>query len=187
MRDYEVITLAVADPKTGIESRYDRYLFRYTVEAKISTTVPADIWKRSLDERLISLEEDKDLDGYVWGVSWHCLYPGGRVIANSGPAQYWAEALGIEFHEVCIETNKLMLVFADLEVSQLDPGQAPLAVGREDHRLPPTPLAQHQPRRSVRSLPVPAPGGRDSDRWSVSRRSSAVWPSDLGPTPASPP
>jgi hypothetical protein len=71
-----------------------------------------------------------DLDGYVWGVKWHCLYPGAKIVPESEAAGRWAEAVGIEFHEVRIETNAhdLALVFSDVQVSALPPGYAPFVV-----------------------------------------------------------
>ncbi len=113
MRDYEVIVYATADPRTGISPTYQRYLFRYCVEARCQTTVNTDVWGASLDDRLIDYGTGVDLDGYVWGVKWHCLYPGAKIVPESEAAGRWAEAVGIEFHEVRIETNAhdLTLVF----------------------------------------------------------------------------
>jgi hypothetical protein len=81
------------------------YLFKYCVEARCETAVPADVWARSVDERLIEHEASKDLDGYVWGVKWQALYPGAKVVTDSPRAAQWAQALGIDFHEVRIETS----------------------------------------------------------------------------------
>lgn len=127
MRDYEVIVYMTVDPKTGIAPAHHRYLFRYCVEADCRTTVAPAIWRDSLDERLTHCETGADLDGYVWGVKWHCLYPGGRIVSDSARAAAWAEAIGIDFHEVSLSTNahELTLVFSDLQVSELDPGYSP--------------------------------------------------------------
>ncbi|MEU4570827.1 hypothetical protein [Micromonospora sp. NPDC023956] len=127
MRDYEVIVYATADPRTGIPPAYLRYLFRYCVEATCRTTVAPPTWRESLDDRLVDHETGVDLDGYVWGVKWHCLYPGAQVVDGSPGAQRWAGAVGIEFHEVRIETNAhaLTLIFSDLQVSELPPGYSP--------------------------------------------------------------
>ncbi|MEU2296874.1 YxiG-like protein [Streptomyces antibioticus] len=124
MRDYEVVVYATADPRTGVAPAYLRYLFRYCVEARCETSVPPDIWRVSLDDRLIEQEtaaDLADLDGYVWGVKWHCLYPGATVLPASEAGRRWSEALGIDFHEVRMETNAhtLTLVFSDLQVSEL--------------------------------------------------------------------
>jgi hypothetical protein len=130
MRDYEVIVYATADPRTGVQPAYMRYLFRYCVEARCQTTVPSDIWHDSLDDRLIDYGADVDLAGYVWGVKWQCLYPGATVVADSQSADAWAAAIGIEFHEVRIQTNThdLTLVFSGLDVSELPPGYTPFSV-----------------------------------------------------------
>jgi hypothetical protein len=143
MRDYEIITYATADPITRIPPRYDRFLFRHCVEAHVVTTVPPDVWIRSLDDQLVaSTEARMDSPGYVWGVKWQCVYPGGSVVANSETARRWRDTVGIPFHEVRIETNAhdIRLVFSDLQVSILDHGHTPFVVGEENHYVPPTPL-----------------------------------------------
>lgn len=127
MRDYEVIVYATADPRTGIEPAHLRYLFKYCVEARCETTVRPDVWRISLDERLIDHETGVDLDGYVWGVKWHGLYPGATILPESETTRRWKQGVGIDFHEVRLETNahSLTLVFSDLQVSQVPTGYAP--------------------------------------------------------------
>ncbi|MEW2134067.1 hypothetical protein [Streptomyces sp. NPDC005435] len=127
MRDYEIIVYATADPRTGIKPAYLRYLFRYCVEARCETSVPADIWRVSLDDRLIDHETGADLDGYVWGVKCHALYPGAKLLPESEETRRWSKALGIDFHEVRIETNAhiMTLLFSDLQVSEVPIGYAP--------------------------------------------------------------
>ena len=146
MRDYEILTFAVADPRTGIPPAYDRYLFKICVEVEIGTAVSVETWRRSLDDRLIDHETADQLDGYVWGVKWQCLYPGGRVVPDSERARRWSEALGIPFHEVRIETNchDINLVFSDLDVTKVEPGYAPFVVASEDQTAPPTPPADDE-------------------------------------------
>jgi hypothetical protein len=131
MRDYEIVVHCTADPRTGIAPTYQRYLFRMCVVANVETTVPPHVWARSLDERLIDYETGVNLDGYVWGVKWHVLYPGARVVPRSRTAQRWAKSLGLDFHEVEIETNahKITLVFSDLEVSEVDENYRPVTLG----------------------------------------------------------
>ncbi|MFB7244319.1 hypothetical protein ACFCYX_17870 [Streptomyces populi] len=68
MRDYEVVLQVTADPRTGIAPSHLRYLFRYCVEARCETSVSAETWRVSSDDRLIDRETGVDLDGYVWGV-----------------------------------------------------------------------------------------------------------------------
>lgn len=127
MRDYEVIIHAAADPRTGISPEYLRYLFRYCVEAEVRTAVPPDVWRRSLDDRLIDYAAGVDLEGYVWGVKWQSLYPGAGLVPDSPRAAKWTEEIGIDFHEVQFRTNghDLALVFADLQVTKLPQGYAP--------------------------------------------------------------
>lgn len=130
MRDYEVIVHATADPRTGIEPSHLRYLFRYCVEAHCKTSVPAETWRVSLNDRLIDYKTGVDLDGYVWGVKWHCLYPGARLLPESDSTRRWSKALGIDFHEVRFETNahNLTLLFSSLQVSEVPLGYAPFVV-----------------------------------------------------------
>ncbi|MFD5034686.1 hypothetical protein ACFWM0_30370 [Streptomyces sp. NPDC058405] len=127
MRDYEVIVYATADPRTGVEPAYERYLFRYCVDARCETSVPAETWRVSLDDRLIDHATGVDLEGYVWGVKWHSLCPGAKVLPESELTRRWARAVGVEFHEVRIETNAhhLTLLFSDLQVSGVPMGYAP--------------------------------------------------------------
>ncbi len=141
MRDYEVFTFAVSDPATGIPPSYDRYLFRLAVEVNTVTTVRPEVWARSLDDRLIDYEQGKDLDGYVWGVKWHLLYPGAKVVQDSPRAALWFGRLGIPFREVQVNTNAhdIAIVFSDLVVSRgLPTGFAPFVVGDDatTHHLP---------------------------------------------------
>lgn len=131
MRDYEMIVHCTADPSTGIAPVYVRYLFRMCVHATVETTLTPEIWARSLDERLIDYETGVDLDGYVWGVKWHVLYPGARIVPKSRRAAQWSKSLGIDFHEIEIETNahKFCIVFSDLAVAEVDPSYQPLHLG----------------------------------------------------------
>ena len=137
MRDYELITYSVAAPETGIAPSFDRYLFRYCVEATITSTLTPRIWADSLDERLIDHETGKDLDGYVWGVRWQALYPGARLSEESEIADKWARAVGIPFHEAVIEGNghRIVLVFSDLVVIRgLQAGYSPFKVQESERR-----------------------------------------------------
>jgi hypothetical protein len=140
MRDYDVFIYATADPRTGI--RPERLLYRFThcVTATVTTALSPEIWKRSLDERLVDYDRGRDLDGYVWGVRWQALYPGMRLVPDSADAQRWSRELGLPFHEVAIETNghNLALIFSDLTVESVEPGWAPFVVpdGGPDAKVP---------------------------------------------------
>lgn len=120
MRDYELIIHATADPATGIEPTELRYLFRHCVQANCTTTVPPNIWRDSLDDRLTNYDTGVDLDGYVWGVNWQLLYPGATHITDSPTARQWTKTIGIDFHEVRVQTNAhdLTLIFSDLQVQE---------------------------------------------------------------------
>lgn len=129
MRDYEVIVHMTADPRTDVEPAYLRYLFRYCVEARCESSVPPETWRDSLDDRLIDHESAADLGGYVWGVKWHALYPGAKLLPESAATRRWAQAVGIDFHEVRFETNAhhFTLLFSDLRVSEVPTGYAPFS------------------------------------------------------------
>lgn len=146
MRDYEIVTFSVAAPSTGIPAAYERFLFRFCVEADVRSAVSIDVWRASLDERLIDYATGQDLDGYVWGVKWQDLYPGGKVVPGSERAHRWSDALGIPFHEARIEANghDITLVFSDLEVTTLDTGYSPFIVRSEDHDPSPPPLPRDE-------------------------------------------
>ena len=130
MRDYELFIYATADPRTGIRPEHLRYRFRHCVRATVTTALSAEIWKRSLDERLTDYEKGRELDGYVWGVKWQALYPGMKLVHGSADATRWSHELGIPFHEAAIETNgnNFSLVFSDLAVSTVDAGCTPYVV-----------------------------------------------------------
>lgn len=53
------------------------------------------------------------------------------MISDSPRAAEWSAALGIEFHEVEIETNaqKICIVFSELAVVKVDPSYQPLHLG----------------------------------------------------------
>ncbi|MFC0843916.1 hypothetical protein ACFH04_09345 [Streptomyces noboritoensis] len=127
MRDYEVVVYMTAAPSTGIKPSYLRYLFRYCVQAQCETALPATTWESSLDDRLIDHATGADLDGFVWGVKWHPMYPGAKLLPPSDAARRWSAALGIDFHDVLIETNahRLTLLFSDLQVTEVPVGYTP--------------------------------------------------------------
>jgi len=114
-------------PRTGIKPSHLRCHFRYCVETRCETSELAETWRVSSDDRLIESEAGVDLDGYVWGVKWHCLYPGAKLLPESEATRRWSNALGVDFHEVRIETNahNLTLLFSDLQVSEVPVGYAP--------------------------------------------------------------
>jgi hypothetical protein len=65
MRDYDVFIYATADPRTGITPKHLRYRFKHCVRAVVTTALSPEVWKQSLDERLVDYEQGRDLDGYV--------------------------------------------------------------------------------------------------------------------------
>lgn len=140
MRDYDVFVYATADPRTGIAPEHLRYRFKHCVQATATTALSGEIWRRSLDERLIDYEQGRELDGYGWGVKWQVLYPGMKLVHGSVDAGRWSHELGIAFHEAAIETNghNISLVFSDLAVDTVDVGYAPFVTpsSRPDFKIP---------------------------------------------------
>ncbi|MFE5828901.1 hypothetical protein ACFQ67_08655 [Streptomyces sp. NPDC056488] len=128
MRDHEVIINVWEGPQSP--STCLRYLFRYCVEARCETFLSTETWRDSLDARLLDGETAIDLDGYVRGANQHELY-GAELRLRSEAALNWSKAVGIDFHEVRIETNAhdLTLLFSDLEVSEVPVGYAPFVAG----------------------------------------------------------
>lgn len=61
-------------------------------------------------------------------VKWHAMYPGAKLLPPSDAARRWSHALGIDFHDVLIETNahRLTLLFSDLQVTEVPAGYAPV-------------------------------------------------------------
>nr|WP_234337906.1 hypothetical protein [Streptomyces sp. NRRL WC-3725] len=99
----------VLEQMLGIAPGHLRYLFRYCVEARCETSVPAETWRISLDDR------------------WHAPYPGAKLLPESEATRRWSKALGIDIHEVRMETNahNVTLLFSDLQVSEVPVGYAP--------------------------------------------------------------
>jgi hypothetical protein len=63
----------------------------------VTSALSPEIWKRSLDERLVDNEPGRDVDGYVWGVRWQALYPGMKLVLDSGDAERWSHDLGTPY------------------------------------------------------------------------------------------
>jgi hypothetical protein len=62
-RDYLLYVHCTADPRTGIQPETLRFRFIHCVRATVTTEVRDDVWKHSLDDRLIKYETGVDLDG----------------------------------------------------------------------------------------------------------------------------
>lgn len=135
MRDYDVFIHVTADPRTGIKPEYLRYRFTHCVRATVKTAISPEVWARSLDERLLDYDAaiESGVDGYVWGVNYHDLYPGISLVEESTEAVEWADRLGIPFHEALLETNghHIELVFSDLVVTKIGAGFAPFVIPLE--------------------------------------------------------
>ncbi|MGM1060086.1 YxiG-like protein [Saccharothrix sp. Mg75] len=134
MRDYDVFVQVSADPRTGIPPAHLRYRFKHCVRATTTTTLPPQLWSRSLDDRLLDIEQDGGPEGYVWGVRWQVLYPGAKLLPGTAETGAWSDRLGLPFHEAVIEANAhtLSLVFSDLVVDRVEPGHSPFTVVEDD-------------------------------------------------------
>ena len=127
-RDYELVVETY--PGRGCI----RYLFKYSVAADIGTSLSPEVWAASLDPRLLDSEASTvagNLEGHAWYVRAQAV-TGIRVVEPSPRAEQWSRQLGLDFHEVTIETNRqvINLVFSELEVSRLD-----LARCRDHHEV----------------------------------------------------
>lgn len=71
-------------------------------------------------------------------MKWHDLYPGFSLTAPSATADRWAQELGIDFHQVRIQTNAhdITLVFSDLQISEVPVGYVPFQVTDEAKDTP---------------------------------------------------
>lgn len=80
-RDYEA--LVDLYPAQAEERRL--LTFQKCVVANVESGLRPDTWQVSLDDRNLNWEQwnDSDLTGYVWGVKYECLEPGGRVVTGS--------------------------------------------------------------------------------------------------------
>src|SRR5687767_6933815 len=64
MRDYEVLS-SLLPISTGIQPQHLRYRFKNCVRVTATTALSAQIWRVSLNERLVDYAQGRDLDGYV--------------------------------------------------------------------------------------------------------------------------
>ncbi|MEV0954031.1 hypothetical protein [Promicromonospora sp. NPDC050249] len=92
-----------------------------------------DTWAVSLGDEFTDYsqwERAGEPDGYVWGVRWHLLYPGIRLLPESTEARRWSSELGAPFHTARVETNAhvIELVFSDLRIDRITPGHAVLVI-----------------------------------------------------------
>ena len=138
MRDYETVVYELVDPnpKYGLVPRHLRFLFRYCTEATVTSRVRPDVWARSLSDDLLKVRHvSRGSTGYVWGVEAQEVYRGATVIQGSKRAAYWADQLGIAFHEVLVEANAqaIGLVFSEATVAEVTPGYVPFIVASTGH------------------------------------------------------
>ncbi|MEU9859699.1 hypothetical protein AB0D99_02420 [Streptomyces sp. NPDC047971] len=128
LRDYEVVVRVVTDSDAR-ESPLRRYLFRHCVGARCLSSVPAEVWKRALDDGTIGQEADAEPEGSAWDEAWH-RSPGAEVAPPSDAARRWSQALGIDFHDVFLRTDvyRLNLLFSELLVTEVPHPTTPEAI-----------------------------------------------------------
>ena len=115
-RDYQLIVAAYEGGRYNLRS----YVFKYAVEVSVSNVLPETVYKKSLDDDLLQVN-DEGSDGYVWSVNWTNLYPGWTLAEASELTQRWTDKVGMTFHEVVIQTNvqRITIVFSGLLVAEL--------------------------------------------------------------------
>lgn len=118
MRDYALL-VEMSEGPAG-PGTYE-YLFKYCVDAHTRTALSDELYVRSMDERLIDHAAAGASPDFVWGVNWSRLYPGWTLKAPSQKALDWGRRLGLEFHEVVVETEAFVieLVFLEIAVSKV--------------------------------------------------------------------
>ncbi len=132
MRDYDVYVYVDPSAEPVSEKPQLRYRFRNCVEANVRSTLAPDVWAVSTEDELLRPPDQQEgpPSGYLWGVRWHELYPGGCVVSDSPSAARWTGLTGMQFMAVTIETNahEIDLVFTDLHIEEVDWGTVPFEV-----------------------------------------------------------
>ncbi len=105
MRDYLVYVHLTVDRTSGMQPATLLYRFVHCLQAEVVTQVRDELLRSSLDDWLIDDEIGVDLDGFLWGVKWHCRYPGVELVDDSARASSWSARIGIDFHEATITTE----------------------------------------------------------------------------------
>ncbi|WP_455737815.1 YxiG-like protein [Amycolatopsis japonica] len=77
MRDYDMLVMATADPRTGIRPEFLRYRFKHCVRAAVTP----ETWSRSLDDWLVDFEQG-GISRVTSGVSDGSLLPQGEAAAR---------------------------------------------------------------------------------------------------------
>lgn len=109
-----------------------KYRFINCVVADSATSLSPEVWKASLDDQLIGDLEavPHPAKGWVWATRLGDMYPGAERVPESPAADFWSEALGIQFHEAVFIAPpvRVRLIFSDLVVEQATPGESPFTV-----------------------------------------------------------
>ena len=145
LRDYEMVVYEPVDPtpKYGLVPRQLCFLFGYCTGATATSRARPDVWIWSLSDDLLRVRHvSRGSTRYAWGVEAQEVYPGATVVQGSKRAVYWADQLGIAFHEVLVEANSrtIGLVFSEATVAEVTPGYVPFIVAPRGHAEP-TPRA----------------------------------------------
>lgn len=116
MRDYEITTVVYG---SSCSSATIRLLFKGCVEVNYTSTIPPMAF--SMDERLLSLSNNVEADGFAWGVN-HASVEAWEYLGDSPRVQYWTNHFGLPMHECRFITNvfSLVLIFYNLEIMPVD-------------------------------------------------------------------
>ena len=97
------------------------FLFKGCVEAHYTLNIANGF---SMDDIYLDLERANDVSapGFIWGVNEADAYPGLTYVGETDRTREWAAKLGVQMHEVLIETNtySLRLIFNDVAVAAED-------------------------------------------------------------------
>lgn len=109
-----------------------RYRFVNCVAAEVKTSLPPEVWRGSLDERLVGELDGIDdvVDGWVWATRFANMYPGATLLESSAEADSWSQSVGVKFYEARFEAApvEIRLIFSDLVVERAVPGDSPFTV-----------------------------------------------------------
>ena len=118
MRDYElVLENHVGPAQQGTYS----YIFSHCAEANVHTGFSTDVYRSSLDDRLLKMETEREVNGFVWAANWALIENGWHLVTDSPKAILWSEGLGIDMHEVVIESqaHTITLIFSSIIIQKI--------------------------------------------------------------------
>lgn len=122
-RDYRLVA-EIYSARRGRGTEHEAtyaFLFKGCVEAHYTLNIASGF---SMDDIYLDLERANDASapGFIWGVNEADAYPGLTYVGETDRTREWAAKLGVQMHEVLIETNTyaLRLIFNDVAVAAED-------------------------------------------------------------------